>query len=132
MVLTPHFLTDFVAGGAARAYFTFETDGGLAGIRLNNSDLDYAGEWWSAEPATGIGSSYAARHLSSGTTGTYNYTEAAVADAWITMTSNRSWGVSASAGGSTSTSATFEVGPTASGPADDSAILTAFAYDSGA
>lgn len=127
VVLTNHTLSDTDLSGTARAYWSFETDGTLWGFRNVFSDVEYSGEWWALEPVVGVGSSYAARHLSSGKVGTFNYVEAAVADAWATMSANRQWGVERTTTGSTTCTATFEVGPAASGPADDSAILFASA-----
>lgn len=127
VVLTGHTLSDNDLSGTARAYWSFETDGTLWGYRNVFSDVEYSGEWWSLEPTAGIGSSYAVRHLSSGKSGTFNYIEAAVADTWATVSANRQWGVERTTTGSTTCTATFEAGPAASGPADDSAILFASA-----
>ena len=108
--------------GTADARISFENDGELKGVKLNGTDLDYTGEWWSAEPEIGIGSSYAARYLSGGS-GVWD-TSAAGANSWITISGTRQWGVTRTNTGSESANATFEVGPTPSGPADDSAPVT--------
>lgn len=108
--------------GTADARISFENDGELKGVKLNGTDLDYTGEWWSLEPESGIGSSYAARYLSGGS-GVWD-TSAAAVNNWITISTTRQWGVTRTATGSESANATFEVGPTPSGPADDSAGVT--------
>ena len=108
--------------GLADARIQFETDGELRGIKLNQTDIDYTGEWWSAEPEIGIGSSYAARYISGGS-GTWT-TSAAAVNTWATISTTRQWGHSRSTNGTSSANATFEVGPTPSGPADDSAGVT--------
>ena len=106
----------------ADARISFENDGELKGVRLNQTDINYTGEWWSAEPEIGIGSSYAARYISGGS-GTWD-TSAAAVNNWITISTTRQWGVTRTATGSESANATFEVGPQPSGPADDSAAVT--------
>lgn len=108
--------------GTADARISFENDGELKGVKLNGTDLDYTGEWWSLEPESGIGSSYAARYLSGGS-GVWD-TSAAGANSWITISGIRQWGVTRTNTGSESANATFECGPQPSGPADDSAPVT--------
>lgn len=112
--------------GTATAQWDFNTNGDLVGATSHGPNTDPSGEWWNNEPETSIGSSYAVRALSSGKVGTWS-TSAAADNTWTTMTAQRTWSVSRSINGSKSASATFEVGPAASGPADDSATLTATA-----
>jgi hypothetical protein len=126
--LTAHSVSEFRdTAGVADAWFEFQNDGELWGMRNISADAQYPGQWWSDEPETLIGDDYAVRHLSSGKTGTYNLFEAAVADTWITATATRSWGIRRSIQGVKTTVATFEVGPQPTGPADDSAVLTTIA-----
>lgn len=125
VVLTgPKLISDsrFSLPGTADARISFENDGELKGVRLNTTDIDYTGEWWSAEPEIGIGNSYAARYISGGS-GVWD-TSAATVNNWITISTTRQWGVTRNTTGSESANATFEVGPTPSGPADDSAGVT--------
>ena len=117
--------TRFALPGTADARIEFQSDGELFGVKLNGTNIDYTGEWWSAEPEIGIGSSYAARYISGGS-GVWD-TSAASVNAWVTISITRQWGVTRTSNGSESANATFEVGPTPSGPADDSAPVTCIA-----
>ena len=120
----PKLISDsrFSLPGTADARISFENDGELKGVRLNQTDINYTGEWWSAEPEIGIGSSYAARYISGGS-GTWDVFAQSVNN-WSTISVTRQWGVIRTATGSESANATFEVGPQPSGPADDSAAVT--------
>jgi hypothetical protein len=102
----------------------FDTDGGLTEWR-GALRLGQSGEWWDNEPDPGVGATFAVRALSGGS-GTW--TAAPAADnIWVTMTINRQWTVLRQVVGQKSASRTFQVGPEPAGPADDSAVISAFA-----
>ncbi len=122
--LTGHTVSDFSIGpGASDARIVFYNNGQLEADRLGIGNVFFSGQWWTDEIEASIGDSYEARHLSSGKTGIYDV-EAAVADAWITLTSNRSWGVIQSSNGTDTCTATFEVGLDGVESALDSAAIT--------
>lgn len=129
VVLTAHnFLA--ITNGPCTSGVRFETDGQLFEINSVTGEVEQDGEWWSDEPAVSIGSSYAVRYLTAGRVGTWTF-EAASADNWVTMTPNRIWSVDSPLDTSKTASATFEVGPQPSGPADDSAVIECIADDIG-
>lgn len=127
VILTTHSIID-VSASFSGSTITFNTDGLLSGVALNGDPQfpEFPGEWWSEEPVTGIGSSYAVRYLSSGLIGDF-FGSAAAADTWITISANRSWSERRTLAddgiGVSIVQATFEVGPQPSGPADDSALI---------
>ena len=126
VIITNHVISD-VSASFAGAGIAFATDGSHNGTRLNASNPDYPGEWWSEEPVTDIGDNYAARHLSSGKIGTFS-AEVAAADVWHTLTSAGNWSRTRQSGvegtGTSVAQATFEVGPEPSGPAADTSVIT--------
>lgn len=102
-------VTSDEVSGDSTAGIRFESDGQLWAIRSAGGDLEYDGEWWTAEPETGIGSSYEVRALASGGSGTWG-NAAAADDTWITISANRAWDHTRTTTGSTTVSRTFEVG----------------------
>ena len=123
VVLNAHFFNSDGFSGTITSGVEFQNDGELYEIDSEFGNVQQNGEWWSNEPQASIGNSYEARHLSSGKTGTYS-SEAAAANVWITLTSNRQWNVQRSASGTKSCTATFEVGLDGVESALDSAIIT--------
>lgn len=123
----PHTVSDsrFTAG-TSDARISWERDGELWGIRLIGSDVQYNTEWWTDEPDGTIGDSYECRHISTGKSGTYSV-EAAVANTWVTISTTRQWGVTRSANGSKSCTATFECGLDGVESALDTALITTIA-----
>ncbi|MEE8598180.1 MAG: hypothetical protein V3S69_01425 [Dehalococcoidales bacterium] len=119
-----HSITDQrFSAGTARSDYQFQNDGELWSNRevAGNTQLNL--EWWSDEPEASVGNDYECRHISSGKTGTYT-TESAVANTWITITGNRTWGVTRSTQGTKACTATFEIGDDGAESADDSAVFT--------
>ena len=127
VAISTHSVSDLDPGASATSGFQFRTNGELYEQDGAGFPVQFAGEWWSEEPDTGIGGSYEVRHLASGKTGTYNHLESATADTWITISSSRTWAVRNSSGGTSTTAATFELGDDGAESADDSATLTATA-----
>ena len=123
VVLNAHFFNSDGFSGTITSGVEFQNDGELYEIDSEFGNVQQNGEWWSNEPQTSIGSSYEARHLSSGKTGTYTV-EAAAANVWITLNINRQWNVQRSASGTKSCTAVFEVGLDGVESALDSAIIT--------
>ena len=131
VVLTAHTVFDEHILSATDAAIRFDNDGGLHGIRTIEANETYTGEWWSDEAEADIGDSYEVRALSTGKSGTWT-TSAATDDIWVTLTSNKTWGVSAPGLGFKQTSATFEVGLDGVESALDSATITCVADSGGA
>ena len=100
----------------------FKTDGETTEVEDTTEIGGAGGEWWSAEPVTGIGSSHEVRALAAGKVGTWT-TSAAADDTWITMNANREWLVTATGPTPKTTSATFEVGKDGVESAEDSATI---------
>lgn len=125
--LSAHTVTDqrFDAG-TAEVQWQFLSNGQLWINRVVGSNSQPNNEWWSLEPDTGVGVDYETRHLSAGKIGTFS-SEAAAADAWITIGSTRNWAVTRTSTGTKSCTATFEVGDDGAESADDSAVFIATA-----
>ena len=122
VLLSAHFFSASGLSGTVISGIEFQNDGELYEIDSEFGNVQQNGEWWTAEPQTSIGSSYEARHLSSGKTGTYSF-EAAAANVWITLNVNRQWNVERSTSGAKNCTAMFEVGLDGVESALDSAIV---------
>jgi len=127
VVMTNNTLSETSGSGTTYCGIRWNSDGSCdrRGPGSTAYSQTHVGEWWSAEPDTGIGAGYQVRALSAGKTGTWS-TAAASDNAWISITSDRLWGVQFSSkfGGSKTCSATFEIGVLAAGSADDSAVIS--------
>lgn len=127
VVVNAHAFESLATSGTALSGVEFQTNGEMYETQDPGADVQQDGEWWSAEPITGIGNINEVRALSSGKVGTWS-NAAASDDAWITINSAREWNVTKGAPvGSKSASATFEVGPDGVESADDSATISCLA-----
>jgi len=124
--LTNHGVTHTNGGGIARSGVEFTTDGGLdESEALVNVGLITSGEWHTNEPSA-TGSNYEVRARALGKVGSWAVS-AAADDTWIQISTDRGWSnvrVAKSSPGTTTTSATFELGDNGASSADDSATLT--------
>ena len=110
------------SAGTAESGVSFENDGQMWERNDHSSDTQYNAEWWDDEPTTDIGDSYSVRALSAGKTG--SWTESANSDdVWSILTSTKNWRRNRTTNGSSTVTATFEVGPQPTGPADASASI---------
>lgn len=128
VVLTNHSLSQDNPSALCTSGPAFETNGTLneVGPEVTTFTAVQAGEWWSAEPETSIGSNYDVQRLSSGATGNYSTTLAA--DTWYQISEQRLWRVTVIAKNAPDIdtgSSTFEIRATGTGSALDSAVITA-------
>lgn len=128
VLITNHTITAISFTPAnATAGVRWDTDGQISRNRNTVYDNPFSNQWWSNEPVTGIGSSYAVRALSGGS-GTWTVA-AAVDNTWITMSANREWNVLQTVIGIKTTTRVFEVGPQPTGPVHDSGSITCTAEE---
>lgn len=129
-VTSPVAASHTVSGAITSAGIVFQTDGGLDEVGPGAADFTAhnSGEYWSAEPASGIGASYDVR-CASISSGSWDFAAAATGT-WVNMGTQRLWRIQVTAmesPASQSITASFEIRPAGGGATLDTFTFNGFA-----